>query len=168
MKNQNINSFLMYVIFVLVASAFLLGFSSCNQDEIIDNISPNTPTDIDDIENVENTVQEGAWKIISFIDSGDDETYHFANFKFTFNENGVILADNGDIVYEGTWSISDSNSNDDSPDSDVDFNIFFNLSNEFEELNDDWDIISRTDNKIELIDISGGNGGTDILTFERM
>jgi hypothetical protein len=39
--------------------------------------------------------------------------------------------------------------------------------NDFEDLNDDWDIISRSSTKIELIDISGGNGGTDYLTFEK-
>ena len=39
--------------------------------------------------------------------------------------------------------------------------------NDFEDLNDDWDIISQSSSKIELIDISGGNGGTDYLTFEK-
>lgn len=38
---------------------------------------------------------------------------------------------------------------------------------DFEELTDDWDIISQTSSKIELIDISGGNGGTDYLTFQK-
>ena len=29
----------------------------------------------------------------------------------------------------------------------------------FEDLNDDWDFISQSSTKIELIDVSGGNGG---------
>ena len=37
----------------------------------------------------------------------------------------------------------------------------------FEDLNDDWDFISQSSTKIELIDVSGGNGGTDYLTFEK-
>lgn len=36
-----------------------------------------------------------------------------------------------------------------------------------DELTDDWDIISYTDTKIQLVDVSGGNGGTDYLTFEK-
>jgi hypothetical protein len=40
------------------------------------------------------------------------------------------------------------------------------LTNDFEDLNDDWDIISHSPTKIELKDVSGGNGGTDYLTFE--
>jgi hypothetical protein len=34
-------------------------------------------------------------------------------------------------------------------------------------LNDDWDILELNNSVIKLIDISGGNGGTDYLTFER-
>ncbi len=41
------------------------------------------------------------------------------------------------------------------------------FTTDFEELSDDWDIISHSSTKIELIDISGGNGGTDYLTFEK-
>ncbi|MEZ4988540.1 MAG: hypothetical protein R2795_26535 [Saprospiraceae bacterium] len=42
------------------------------------------------------------------------------------------------------------------------------MSNRFEELNEDWEIISQSDTRIELVHVSGGNGGTDYLTFERI
>jgi hypothetical protein len=64
----------------------------------------------------------------------------------------------------GRKSILKYQSNDDSQD-DLDFNIYFNLTNDFEDLNDDWDFITFSETKIELIDISEGNGGTDYLTF---
>lgn len=50
---------------------------------------------------------------------------------------------------------------------DIDFNIFFGSPADFAELSEDWDIISHSATKIELIHISGGNGGTDLLTFEK-
>ncbi len=115
---------------------------------------------------VENTVQIGTWRVTSFIDSGEDETYHYNGFAFTFGENNVLTAVKVNTTYIGSWSITDSNSNDDSMD-DLDFNIVFASPENFEELSDDWDFISRTDSKIELIDISGGNGGTDYLTFQK-
>ena len=65
---------------------------------------------------------------------------------------------------------NDSNSDDDSSsDDDIDFNILFPVpdSNDFEDLNDDWDIVSSSSTRIDLIDISGGNGETDMLTFEK-
>ena len=50
---------------------------------------------------------------------------------------------------------------------DIDFNIFFASPADFAELSEDWDIISHTASKIELKHVSGGNGGTDLLTFEK-
>lgn len=135
-----------------------LVMASCTKE---DNL-----TDIQVIEEIESNIRTGTWRIIKFIDSGTDETNQFQGYSFTFSINGVLTAANGVNTYAGTWSITDSNSNDDSPD-DLDFNILFNLTNDFEDLNDDWDIITRSPAGIELIDISGGNGGTDYLTFEK-
>lgn len=132
---------------------------SCNKD---DNSSNETKNQI------ETNVQNGNWRITKFIDSGTDETNHFTGYNFTFNSSGTLNANNGSNDYNGTWSVTNSNSNDDDDNhSDLDFNIHFNLTNQFEELNDDWDIISHSTTKIELIDVSGGNGGTDYLTFEK-
>lgn len=132
--------------------------SSCTKDD-----SPAS----DQIQSeIESSLESGAWIITRFEDSGDDETGHFSGYNFTFGSDGILTADNGMSQYTGSWSISDSNSDDDSMD-DLHFNISFNVSNEFEELNEDWSIISQAGSKIELIHISGGNGGTDYLTFER-
>lgn len=141
--------------------ALALTFTACGDDDINPQTGQNQ---------IQETVASGLWKITYFNDSGDDETYHFVNYDFTFENDGTLTATNNTTTYTGEWSITDSNSgsDDDNPHSDLDFNIFFNLSNEFEELNDDWDILSQSDDKIELIDVSGGNGGTDYLTFERM
>jgi hypothetical protein len=135
------------------------GTISCSYNEEGD---PDLPS----IQQIEDIMISGNWRISKFIDSGKDETNHFSGYDFVFNGNGVLTSDNGTNTYEGTWSISDSNSSDDSPD-DLDFNIQFNLTNDFEDLNDDWDILSVTASKIELVDVSGGNGGTDFLTFEK-
>jgi hypothetical protein len=136
----------------------LFAVVSCNKDD--DNPSNNTQTTI------QTNLQSGTWRITKFVDSGTDETNHFTGYSFTFNSSGVLNASNGTNNYDGTWSITNSNSNDDSQD-DLHFNINFNLTNDFEDLNDDWDFISQSATKIELIDVSGGNGGTDYLTFEK-
>lgn len=123
--------------------------------------------DVKQKENIESEISSGSWKISYFNDSGTNETANFTGFTFSFNSDGKLVATNGTTTYTGTWSVTDSNSNDDSP-NDLHFNIFFNLSNEFEDLNDDWDIVSHTSTKLELIDVSGGGGGTDELTFVRI
>jgi len=144
--------------FVTVILMFAVTFISCSEED-------NKMADLA-VEAVEENLESGTWLVTLFEDSGNDETNHFSGYAFTFEANGTLTADNGMNVVQGTWSISDSNSSDDSPD-DLDFNIFLNVSNDFEELNEDWDIISHTEMKIELIHVSGGNGGTDYLTFER-
>ena len=113
-----------------------------------------------------NTATSGTWRITSYVDSGVIKTNNFLGYNFTFFQNGILTAIGNGQSYSGTWSVTDTNSNDDSI-SDLDFNIAFSSPANFFDLTDDWDIISRTDTKIQLIDVSGGNGGTDYLTFEK-
>jgi hypothetical protein len=134
-----------------------LGLISCSEED--------PGLELKTIQEVESNIKSGSWKITKFIDSGDDETHHFNGYTFIFDSNGTVTGTNGMNTYEGTWSITDSSSTDDSPE-DMDFNINFNMTNDFEDLNDDWDFISSSATKIELLDVSGGNGGTDYLTFE--
>ena len=147
--------------------SFSLMSSMCTNDD--DGGIPNNNSQ--QISQIENTAESGTWRITSFNDSGQDETSDFNSYDFSFNADGSLVATNGSNTMTGTWSVTNgSNSNDDSSsDDDIDFNIFFPVSesNNFEDLNDDWDIVSTSSTKIELIDISGGNGGTDMLTFEK-
>lgn len=153
---------------LLLMLSFSLMSSMCSNDDDDGGIPNNNSLEIAQIQN---TAESGTWRITNFVDSGQNETSDFTGYNFSFNADGSLVASNGSNTMTGTWSVTDdSNSNDDSSsDDDIDFNIFFPVpdSNNFEDLNDDWDIVSTSSNTIELIDISGGNGGTDFLTFER-
>jgi hypothetical protein len=150
---------------MLLMMSFSLMSSTCSSSDD-DGMNPNDNSVI--IADVTATVQTGTWRITSFIDSGNNETSNFSGYSFTFNGNGALVADNGNSTVTGTWSITDDdNSNDDSSNSDdIDFNIAFSSPDDFTELTEDWHIVSRTSTKIDLIHVSGGNGGTDTLTFE--
>lgn len=147
---------------LLVMLCFSLMSSSCSNNDDDGGVIDNS----EQIAQVENTVESGTWRITNFIDSGENETSDFAGYNFSFNSDGSLDATNGTDTLTGTWSVSDDSS---SSDDDIDFNIFFPVpdTNDFEDLNDDWDIVSYTSTSIVLIDISGGNGGTDNLTFEK-
>ncbi|MCB7480263.1 hypothetical protein [Christiangramia sediminis] len=154
---------LKHVLLVLLMLSITTISCSSDDDNNPDQQNPQV------ISQIENNIRDGNWRITKFIDSNEDETNHFNGFNFTFGANGVLIAENENDSFEGTWSITDSDNSDDDDDSadDLDFNINFNLSNDFEDLNDDWDILTHSSNKIELIDVSGGNGGSDYLTFEK-
>ncbi|WP_162984869.1 hypothetical protein [Mesonia aquimarina] len=144
-------------------------FVACSDDDDSSNNDNNAAL----VAEITNNVQDGNWLITSFIDSNQDETNDFNGYTFTFADNGELIATNNSTTLTGTWSVTDDDdSNDDSSsdDDDIDFNIFFPVDddNDFEDLNDDWDIVNQSSTKIELIDVSGGNGGTDYLTFEKI
>lgn len=143
---------------VLTLGLFLITFS-CSSDTVMTDNSA-------EIKQISDMATSGTWRITNYNDSGQNETSDYTGYNFTFNENGTLIATNGTNTYNGTWSVSDDSSSDDDPD-DIDFNIFFASPPNFEDLSDDWDIVSSSSSKIELIDISGGNGGTDLLTFEK-
>ncbi|GER60948.1 hypothetical protein [Patiriisocius marinus] len=153
------------MIFFLLLSSLLL---SCGSDDDGNANNSNSAAQTTQI------AQDGTWRVTKFIDSGDDETSDFSSYTFTFNDNGTVNASNDIRTVSGTWSVTDDSSNSSSDDdgnssSDDDFLLLFTVSesDDFEDLNDDWDFVSVSVTKIELIDVSGGNGGTDLLTFER-
>ncbi len=140
---------------------FMLNVASmCSSDDNNSN-SAADPTP------VINTVNQGTWKITLYNDSGTIKTSNFTGYNFSFGSGSALIATNGSNTYNGTWSVTASNTNDDNPNNDLDFNIGFTTPANFAELTDDWDIVTYTSTKIQLIDISGGNGGTDYLTFEK-
>lgn len=135
--------------------------TTCSSDD--DNSPIDNTAQIDDISD---TAESGNWIITYFYDTDSDETSDYNGYTFTFENSGTLTATNGTNTYSGLWSVTNSNSNDDSS-NDIDFNIFFASPPDFEELSDDWEIITYNASKIELTDVSGGNGGIDFLTFEK-
>ncbi|NDP28450.1 MAG: hypothetical protein GZ087_13655 [Flavobacterium sp.] len=144
---------------ILLFAVLLNGVFSCSSDSSSSNaVDPNP---------VINTVKNGTWKITFYENSGVNETTNFTGYNFIFGSNSVLTATNGANTYAGTWSVTIDNSGDDSPSNDLDFNIAFATSANFSNLTDDWNILERTDTKIKLVHVSGGNGGTDYITFEK-
>ena len=151
-------------IFLSLFAVALLTVSCDSNDD-----PANTLADVNAAE-LQATAQQGQWRITYYFDSDKEETSDYAGYVFTFGSDGTVTATNGTIEVAGTWSVTDSNSSDDSPDdsSDVDFNLFFTAPPDFEELSDDWDILEYSASRIKLIDVSGGDGSTDYLTFEKI
>lgn len=143
--------------FLFIATAF----SSCTDedDTVVNNSVDPTP--------VINIVNNGTWRITFYEDLSVDETSNFTGYNFSFGAGNVLTATNGTNTYSGTWSVTSDNSLDDSPSNDLDFNIAFAAPANFADLTDDWNIISYTATKIQLIHVSGGGGGTDYITFEK-
>ena len=152
MKKNEIGFLITFFLVIIIMAA-------CRNNNI-PNTNSNNPTSIINI------VNNGLWRISYYYDTDHEETNNFNGYNFTFGANNILTASNGNITNTGTWSITDSNSNDDSL-SDLDFNISFGNPAQFVEISDDWEIIEKSNTVIKLKDVSGGNGGIDYLTFTK-
>lgn len=140
----------------------VLTILSCDKNDANDNTGATI-----DVAKVKDALLAGEWRIDYYFDD-TDETSDYSGYILTFKSDGVLGATNGSTSLTGSWSISDSDKSDDSTDGSLEFNIFFSSPDIFEELSDDWDFLKFSDNKIELKDISGNDGSTDFLTFEKI
>lgn len=143
----------------------LLGSKACEKDEV----TTDPQITAADIEAIKSAVMTGDWIITLYSDDTEDDTVDYAGYIFNFQDGGILATTNGNTSLSGAWSINSSdNGNDDGSSSDIDFNILFSSPEIFAELSDDWDVKKYSDSKIELMDISGGDGGTHLLTFEKL
>lgn len=133
---------------LVIAGLFMMAFASCKKDD--NSSSPSS-----------SMVTQGQWKVTLFSENGVVETSKFSNYVFTFNSNGTVSAVRSGSTVNGSWS-------DGNDDSQKKLNMNFASPVDFTEISDDWHILQESSSKIELEDVSGGNGGTDLLTFEKI
>lgn len=121
---------------------------ACKKDE---KISPSNSAAV---------LKGGTWKVTLFSEDGQNETHYFTGYSFDFMDGGVVKATSGSNTVNGTWATRN-----DSGKTKLDLN--FDDVNNFDELDEDWEILTQNSSKIELKHVSGGNGSTDMLTFEK-
>lgn len=129
--------------------------SMCSSDD--DNSDDNSPS----TSNVNTNVTSGTWRVTLFQEDGTNQTSNFNGYDFSINSNGTIVAVNGSTTKNGNWSTySDSGT--------TKFDIVFLDNNgPFEEISEDWRVLSSSASKLELKHVSGGDGSIDLLTFEK-
>lgn len=99
----------------------------------------------------------GTWHVTYSFDK-KVTTAKYAGFTFSFSTTGLITSTKGTSTTNGTWTSNPSQTK---------FTTNFGLAKPLSELNEDWKVISQTAVKLELIHVSGGNGGIDYLTLEQ-
>lgn len=136
---------------ILILSVIALAILGCtNKND--DSVTPDS---------TRSNIIQGNWKVAYFNDSGKDETHKFNGYTFVFGSNGTITASNGSNTQTGTWNTGNDGST-------VKLYLTFGNVSPFDELTDDWHVIEQSSTIIKLRDVSGGNGGTDYLTFEKI
>jgi hypothetical protein len=135
-----------------VAIALIAMLTSCTKDNNANiQVTPAT---------VNNTVSSGSWKITYYWNTDHEETSNYNGYAFSFSANGMLTAVKSSTSITGNWSTG-------MDDSKVKLALSFITPSEFEKLSEDWHVIEQTASHITLQHISGGNGVTDNLTFDK-
>lgn len=143
----------------LVGFVFSSIFSSCKKD---DDVPVSTvPSTAAVATAVTSNTSTSGWRVTLYNENGVVKTSSFNGYNFNFASNGTMTAVYSSQSANGTWStFADSGK--------TKLDLTFNSANSnLQSINDDWEVLTATSNKIELRDISGGNGTTDLLTLER-
>jgi len=111
----------------------------------------------DDLEAI---LTDGLWIVASYTEDTDDQTSDYTGYELNFDTNGTVLASNGSTTNNGTWAVLSAGNQ---------MTLDFGTDLPFEEFNDDdWDVISVSSTEIVIQDVSGGGGGTDTLTLQKL
>lgn len=134
-------------------AALVIVVVSCSKNEVA--VNSNTTTS--------NTIVQGNWKVTYVTDNNTDHTADFNGFTLKFVAGGTASISNSLLSVSGNWN----SYNDDSQNK---LSLAFNTTilSFIGYLNEDWHILERTTVKIRMEHISGGGGGTDYLTIEKL
>jgi hypothetical protein len=114
-----------------------------------------------DEHNVTTFIVEGHWLVAKYDDSGENKTANYAGFSFTFAADSTVMATNNNETISGTWSeVKDDEMHK--------LVLDFGTVVPFDAFNGDWNVVEFSETRVELKDMNGGEGSTEVLVFERM
>ncbi len=108
---------------------------------------------------LEGILADGTWVVALYMDGPANETATFAAYQLAFNADGTLIAESDTDTVNGSWEVVGA---------DTVLVLNFGAVFPFDELEDDWDVFSVEADRVELRDISGGDGELDVLVFEKL
>jgi hypothetical protein len=108
---------------------------------------------------LEGILTDGTWVVALYMDGPANETATFAAYQLAFNADGTLIAESDTDTVNGSWEVVGA---------DTVLVLNFGAVFPFDELEDDWDVFSVEADRVELRDISGGDGELDVLVFEKL
>ncbi|MCB0466062.1 MAG: hypothetical protein KDC78_10400 [Aequorivita sp.] len=133
----------------------IVAFASCSSNDAAGDANSNK------FEKIQTILPQSEWKVAVLIDGQSDHTADFEGFVFTFNEDGTVVIKTELITEDGTWAYNNSSSSEE---------ILMEISetSPFDEINHNWDIVSVSNSKIELSELTSGNGDVKLFTLAKL
>ena len=146
---------------IVLAFIAIIIFISCDSD--MDDISLSNA----EVNELNQMVREGEWRISQFSLKGSDQTANFDEYLFVFEDANDLSANSSLDQLTGTWRISNDSGSEFESYNDVDFNIYFSSNGKLGALTRNYDVISATQNEINLNLENGEDGDSVILSFSK-
>lgn len=131
-------------------------FFSCSTDDDAGDVITN------EFEQINIILPQTKWKVSNLYTKNADHTQDFESFIFTFNEDGSVQAQTDLFTEQGTWAYKNSSEKGEQ------LELEFNETSPFEEITDQWKIISLSVSKIELSVPGKTTAETHLLAFSKL
>ncbi|HPI53067.1 MAG TPA: hypothetical protein PLU10_00175 [Chitinophagaceae bacterium] len=147
---------------ILMLGILIVSLSSCSKSSFLLTDDKGGLSDSPDalktmpISTLNTSTLMGTWHATYYFDK-KDKTSKLNGYTFTMLANGTINVV-GAMNVTGTWSVNASLTK---------LKLNLGTVKPLSELNEDYAIISQTANQLQLTHVSGGNGGTSLLTLEK-
>lgn len=134
----------------------IITLASCSSDDAPGDVITN------EFERIKIVLPQGSWKVSTLVDGNDDNTMAFESFIFTFNEDGTVVSETDLYAETGQWSYRSTSQDGEQ------LILEFSNTTPFEEITDDWTIVSVTNSQVELSDDGDVEGDTNFLVFKKI
>lgn len=131
-------------------------FASCSSDDDAGDVITT------EFERIETVLPQGTWEVTKFIKDNREATIDFESFVFTFDEDGSVIGVTDLFSETGTWVYRTTSQDGEQ------LVLEFNDVTPFDEISDDWKIVSVSNSRIELSDDGSSEGDTDLLVFSKL
>jgi hypothetical protein len=102
-------------------------------------------------------ITKGSWMVSLFMEDNKDETSDFFGYTFDFNSDGTLMVTlPTGIINTGRWSYDDNSSK---------YKIMISRNDKLDKVNDEWIIVSKSNDLIELKDDSSTKN--ELLNFKK-
>jgi|26BtaG_2_1085354.scaffolds.fasta_scaffold00062_14 hypothetical protein len=139
---------------ILLFSVIIL--ASCSSDDDAGDVITN------EFERISSVLPQGTWKVTTLIDGNEDHTEAFESFIFTFDEDGTVVSQTDLFSEIGIWAYKSTSQQGEQ------LILEFNDVTPFDQINDDWKIVSVTNSQVELSDVGDIPENTDLLVFTKI
>ena len=106
-------------------------------------------------------ITQGTWKVTLLKHNGADETTNYTGYQFNFTNGGYAAAIFNGVVTNGSWDTLDD-------DSQNKLDLKFGTTPPLDHITEDWHVTGASSTMVTMEHVSGGNGGTDYLTIQKL